>query len=95
MAPVTRINGASGSNEEDVTKQYVDQAMVELRELITTLSMQNIVMNQNMGRQSNQYRRLAKVEFPKFQGEDVRGWVFKCDQFFLIDIGKNCISSFV
>lgn len=31
MAPVTRINGASGSNEEDVTKQYVDQAIVELR----------------------------------------------------------------
>ena len=54
MAPVTRINGASSSSEEGVTKQYVDQAMVELRELITTLSMQNTVMNQNMGRQSNQ-----------------------------------------
>ncbi|GJX24441.1 sodium/hydrogen exchanger 6 [Tanacetum coccineum] len=36
-------------------------------------------------RQANQFSRLAKVEFPKFFGEDVLGWIFKCDQFFLID----------
>ncbi|GJS84166.1 hypothetical protein Tco_0750707 [Tanacetum coccineum] len=29
--------------------------------------------------------RLDKVELPKFYGEDVLGWNFKCDQFFLID----------
>ncbi|GKE92462.1 hypothetical protein Tco_1573557, partial [Tanacetum coccineum] len=36
-------------------------------------------------RQANQFSRLAKVEFLKFYGEDVLGWIFKCDQFFLID----------
>ncbi|GKC49518.1 hypothetical protein Tco_1072263 [Tanacetum coccineum] len=40
----------------------------------------------NLGdRQANQFNRLAKVYFHKFNGEDVMGWIFKCDQFFLID----------
>ncbi|GJZ02073.1 reverse transcriptase [Tanacetum coccineum] len=41
--------------------------------------------NQMARRQANQFGRLAKVEFPKFQGDDIMGWVFKCEQFFLID----------
>ncbi|GJY14993.1 retrotransposable element Tf2 [Tanacetum coccineum] len=43
----------------------------------------------NQGRQANQFGRSAKVEFPKFQRDDVRGWVFKCDQFFIIDNTPN------
>ncbi|GJQ90103.1 RNA-directed DNA polymerase like protein [Tanacetum coccineum] len=31
------------------------------------------------------YTRIAKLEFPKFSGEDVNGWVFKCEQFFAYD----------
>ncbi|KAG8374820.1 hypothetical protein BUALT_Bualt10G0035300 [Buddleja alternifolia] len=26
-----------------------------------------------------------KVEFPKFYGEDLRGWVYRCEQFFEVD----------
>nr|GEV27080.1 hypothetical protein [Tanacetum cinerariifolium] len=59
-----------------------------MRNLIATLGLQqNQAMNQ--GRQANQFRRLAKVKFPKFQGDDVRVWVFKCDQFFSIDNTPN------
>ena len=29
--------------------------------------------------------RLSKIEFPKFNGDDVKGWVFRCKQFFKID----------
>ena len=29
--------------------------------------------------------RLSKIEFPKFNGEDVKGWMFRCNQFFKID----------
>ncbi|GJS27140.1 hypothetical protein Tco_0487760 [Tanacetum coccineum] len=29
--------------------------------------------------------RLAKIEFLKFSGDDVKGWVFRCDQFFLME----------
>nr|GEV27077.1 zinc finger, C3HC [Tanacetum cinerariifolium] len=59
-----------------------------MRNLIATLGLQqNQVMNQ--GRQANQFGRLAKVKFPKFQGDDVRGWAFKCDQFFSINNSPN------
>ncbi|GJS27142.1 hypothetical protein Tco_0487762 [Tanacetum coccineum] len=30
-------------------------------------------------------QRLAKIEFLKFSGDDVKGWVFRCDQFFLME----------
>nr|GEV51946.1 retrotransposable element Tf2 [Tanacetum cinerariifolium] len=28
---------------------------------------------------------MTKIEFPKFGGDDVRGWLYKCEQFFEID----------
>ncbi|GJS22453.1 immune-associated nucleotide-binding protein 9 [Tanacetum coccineum] len=35
--------------------------------------------------------RVTKVEFPKFGGQDVRGWLFKCEQFFKMDnIAEDC-----
>ncbi|GKA83072.1 gypsy/ty3 retroelement polyprotein [Tanacetum coccineum] len=32
-----------------------------------------------------QFSRLAKVEFLKFSGENVRGWMFRCEEFFAIE----------
>ncbi|KAL0434165.1 UNVERIFIED_CONTAM: hypothetical protein Slati_2750800 [Sesamum latifolium] len=29
--------------------------------------------------------KCSKVEFPKFDSDDLRGWVFKCEQFFEVD----------
>ncbi|XP_076890181.1 uncharacterized protein LOC143541176 [Bidens hawaiensis] len=29
--------------------------------------------------------RIGKVEFPKFSGEDVEGWVYRCEHFFALD----------
>nr|GEU78313.1 reverse transcriptase [Tanacetum cinerariifolium] len=37
------------------------------------------------GLNNMQYSRVTKIEFPKFRGEDVRGWLFKCEQFFNVD----------
>ncbi|GJT37834.1 reverse transcriptase [Tanacetum coccineum] len=31
------------------------------------------------------YGRLTKLDFPKFSGDDVNGWLFRVQQFFLID----------
>ena len=28
---------------------------------------------------------MSKIEFPKFNGEDVKGWMSRCKQFFKID----------
>nr|GEZ08286.1 hypothetical protein [Tanacetum cinerariifolium] len=32
-----------------------------------------------------QFTRMTKIEFPEFGGDDVRGWLYKCEQFFEID----------
>ncbi|GJZ04253.1 hypothetical protein Tco_0537528 [Tanacetum coccineum] len=86
MAPSTRITSTSNTITMKNTREYLDAQLAEMRNLITTLGLQqNQVLNNGNGRQANQFSRLAKVEFPKFQGDDVRGWAFKCDQFFLID----------
>ncbi|GJT98868.1 gypsy/ty3 retroelement polyprotein [Tanacetum coccineum] len=29
--------------------------------------------------------RIAKIEFPKFYGDDPTGWVYRCNQFFKVD----------
>ncbi|XP_071713989.1 uncharacterized protein [Rutidosis leptorrhynchoides] len=36
-------------------------------------------------RGSNQWTRLTKIEFPKFDGDDVTGWMYRCKQFFTVD----------
>ncbi|GJV03303.1 gypsy/ty3 retroelement polyprotein [Tanacetum coccineum] len=41
-------------------------------------------------RGNSQFSIVTKIEFPKFGGEDVRGWLFKCEQFFKVDnIAEN------
>jgi len=38
----------------------------------------------------NTFSRLSRVDFSKFEGEDVQGWLYKCEQFFEIDVfAKN------
>nr|GEY43811.1 gypsy/Ty3 retroelement polyprotein [Tanacetum cinerariifolium] len=39
----------------------------------------------NRGGIGSQYGRLTKFEFPKFYGEDVQGWLYRVNQFFLLD----------
>ncbi|GKC84040.1 hypothetical protein Tco_1139757, partial [Tanacetum coccineum] len=34
---------------------------------------------------SGQYSRMTKLEFAKFSGEDVKGWLFRCQQFFKVN----------
>jgi hypothetical protein len=37
------------------------------------------------GSQNVYATRISKVEFPRFNGKNVRDWLYKCDQFFLLD----------
>ncbi|GKC09138.1 putative mitochondrial protein, partial [Tanacetum coccineum] len=64
-----------------VVTQY--RSMETMANDITALSLQN---NQvlNRGPQLN-HSRMAKIEFPKFSGDDVKGWMFRCEQFFLLE----------
>ncbi|GJZ57009.1 hypothetical protein Tco_0612503 [Tanacetum coccineum] len=83
MAHSTRLTSGSNNGEEVVTKHYVDDAMAKIRQSLTAmnstliiLSIQtNQVVNHGTGRQINQFGRLAKVKFPKFHEDDVRGGV--------------------
>ncbi|GJU51961.1 transposon ty3-G gag-pol polyprotein [Tanacetum coccineum] len=94
MAPSTRAisnSSVNGDGVDDNTRRYVDEAltgirrsMEEMLNQITALSLQNQVVNGAV-RPQTQYGRMTKVDFPKFSGEDVRGWIFRCEQFFLID----------
>ncbi|GKA99125.1 hypothetical protein Tco_0827062 [Tanacetum coccineum] len=62
MAPSTRLTSRSNNGDDGVTRQYVDDAMAEIKQ--TLAAMNNTLTT---------FR------------DDVRGWVFRCDQFFLID----------
>nr|GEV50468.1 reverse transcriptase [Tanacetum cinerariifolium] len=42
-------------------------------------------ISQNGGHNGGSYGRLTKVEFPKFDGDDVQSWLYKVDKFFKID----------
>jgi len=74
-------------------KEQQGREMEQMRELITGLSRQvfHIASNSggseegSSGNPNHSLLRLARVEFPKFLGEDVQGWIYKCDQFFEID----------
>ncbi|GKC16175.1 hypothetical protein Tco_1012957, partial [Tanacetum coccineum] len=33
--------------------------------------------------------RMAKIEFPKFYGDDPTGWVYTCNQFFKVDVVED------
>ncbi|GJU37000.1 reverse transcriptase [Tanacetum coccineum] len=33
--------------------------------------------------------RMAKIEFPKFYGDDPTGWVYRCNQFFKVDVVED------
>nr|GEX89225.1 transposon Ty3-G Gag-Pol polyprotein [Tanacetum cinerariifolium] len=81
MAPTTRNIATTSASDERVTRQYVEDALAQIREIINGLGDQN----NHRAKQASQFNRLAKVEFLKFYNEDVMGWIFKCDQFFLID----------
>ncbi|GJS64833.1 reverse transcriptase [Tanacetum coccineum] len=80
MAPSTRQTSGSNAMAE------IRQTLAAMNSIITALSIPTTqVVNHGTRRQANQFGRLAKVEFPKFHRDDVKGWVFKCEQFLLID----------
>ena len=41
------------------------------------------------GGHGGQYRRLTKVEFPRFDGTDVEGWLYRVNKFFEMDHIEN------
>ncbi|GKC92721.1 hypothetical protein Tco_1158163, partial [Tanacetum coccineum] len=73
MVVSTRNANPSTSNETPLVLD--DETKRNLGETIAVL---------NRGPQLN-HSRIAKIEFPKFSGDDMKEWVFRCEQFFLLE----------
>ena len=65
--------------------QGMHTRMAEMASQITALGLQNTQMGHGHAGGQMQHSRVAKIDFPKFSGDDVRGWLFRCEQLFLID----------
>ncbi|GKA17130.1 retrotransposable element Tf2 [Tanacetum coccineum] len=60
MAPTTRIASMSNTtNDEGITREYLDAQLAEMRNLITLGLQHNQVLNNGGGRQATQFSRLA------------------------------------
>jgi len=66
-----------------------EKSLEQLKEIVTGLSVQMLQATNRPGdggnNGGNNYSRLAHIDFPKFEGDDVQGWLYKCEQFFEID----------
>ena len=60
-----------------------ERSQMKLRELVTGLSMHVMQLSNrtpDVGSSGgNSLTRLSRVDFPKFKGEDVQGWIYKCE----------------
>ena len=72
----------------------LERSHTQLKELITGLSMQVKQLSNrapDVGPSGgNSLTRLSRVDFPKFEGDDVQGWIYRSEQFFELDaIAEN------
>ncbi|GJS39345.1 putative mitochondrial protein [Tanacetum coccineum] len=86
MAPVTRAIASTSNNEDgDVGARliYVEEFLAQVTRALQEMN-QGLNGNERIQNQ-NQFTRMTKVDFQKFSGDDVKGWIFRCEQFFAID----------
>jgi len=96
MADATRFAQAMKDMEERLSTR-MDSRFIELatclKETIQDLVKQSIDakrfnMSPESGRHSSSYvcgTRLARIDFPIFNGDNVIPWIHQCDNYFLID----------
>ncbi|XP_071712436.1 uncharacterized protein [Rutidosis leptorrhynchoides] len=100
MVAATR-NNAGGTGEDagiEAIRASIEElthAVTQVNGRINRVIMQQQYLSDDVQRIRNgegmnprghvQLTRLTKLEFPKFEGDDVRGWIYKCKQFFEVD----------
>ncbi|GJY84260.1 reverse transcriptase [Tanacetum coccineum] len=84
MAPTTRstldIENSSGGS--------VENKLAGIHQILDTLvgRIENLGRSQQGGNnRGNSVGRMTRIEFARFNEDDVRDWVFRCEQFFLLD----------
>ncbi|GJT08669.1 hypothetical protein Tco_0843131, partial [Tanacetum coccineum] len=84
MVPATRSIATTSNNEEEdmgARLRSVENSLAQVTRALQELNQEMQGRPQNQ----NQFTRMTKVEFLKFSGDDVKGWIFRCEQFFDID----------
>lgn len=71
------------SKNVQANSQNIDSLLVTQQYLTT--EMHKVKEGESQHGPVLQFGRLSKIDFPKFNGEDVKGWLFRCQQFFRID----------
>ncbi|GJT17849.1 reverse transcriptase [Tanacetum coccineum] len=77
------VNTRTNSVTPVVTMDALQETMNEMKSALLTLT--GKVNDHTLEFKMVQYGRMLKIEFPKFNGADVKGWIFRCRQFFRID----------
>ncbi|GKB90235.1 hypothetical protein Tco_0962507 [Tanacetum coccineum] len=93
------VNTRNASLPPPITLKSLQEQLQQLQQTILTVLTNQYVVNieiqtlknregtsNGRGSQTHntQYGRMSKIEFPKFHGEDVKGWVYRCKKFFKI-----------
>ncbi|GKA80211.1 retrotransposable element Tf2 [Tanacetum coccineum] len=90
----TIVNPENNDTLKDTIAALIREEMDKIREEMRNVTSSSSTAGQNETRQQGdnqrglnkmQYSRVTKIEFPRFRGEDVRGWLLKCEQFFKVD----------
>ncbi|XP_022041343.1 uncharacterized protein LOC110943921 [Helianthus annuus] len=79
---INRIDAFTTQNQE--TLMGLKAAFDQMQATFSKLEQQGTLIPRNEGDRLSS-NRLTKVEFPKFNGDDVEGWMYKCEHFFSID----------
>ncbi|GKD66637.1 hypothetical protein Tco_1308745 [Tanacetum coccineum] len=80
--------GVVSDDMKQFMSELVDNKLVGIHQILDNLVRQiaNLGGSQQGGNnRGNQVGRTTRVKFPRFNGDDVRDWVFRCEQFFLLD----------
>ncbi|GJS01327.1 reverse transcriptase domain-containing protein [Tanacetum coccineum] len=69
---------------DDATKQFINDA---IQEAITAAfnALQQRIDGVCVRQETLATEILTKLDFPKFSGDDVKGWIYRCNQFFQLD----------
>ncbi|GJV38799.1 gypsy/ty3 retroelement polyprotein [Tanacetum coccineum] len=73
-------------------REEMEKLMAEMRSAVVAATASGsgmMVRPQAEAQRGMQYHRVTKIEFPRFGGEDLRGWLFRCEKFFKVDNVPN------
>lgn len=81
--------GARSTEADDSMKLWVTEQLnnviTSFTERLDTMANQFQQSRSGTGEGSSRFSRMGKLEFPKFHGDDVQGWLFRVKQFFDVD----------